>query len=152
MRRAFALPFALSLLLGLAAACGKSSAAWCSPGGPVAPGCNIPHDINLQVTPSSAAIAVGDTLRITATIANNPSNAAYAVSWSSSDTTKAVVNTNGLVFAKAASPGVSICASASAAGNATVVSCATVIVQAVPVRSSMAASGLAPSRPPGGLR
>jgi uncharacterized protein YjdB len=57
-------------------------------------------------------------------------SAAYSVLWTSSDATKASVDSTGLVTGKAASLGTAICATASGIGAASVQNCATVIVTA----------------------
>ena len=87
---------------------------------------------DVTITPDSSAIAVGMTLQMTATVSHNTTNAAYSLVWTSSDSTKAPVDSAGLVRGKAASPGVAICATASGPGAPAVENCATVIVMPSP--------------------
>ena len=55
----------------LFAACGRSSPATCD-SGLTAPGCNRPATILTAVTPDSAAISVGETIRIKHSVTYNP--------------------------------------------------------------------------------
>src|ERR1017187_1887505 len=120
MRRAMlSCPVGLALLEGFLGASGCSSPGWCSPRGPVAPGCDLPPEISVLVSPTNATIDVGMTIQMVNTIRINPPSTNYTVSWSSSDTTKAGVNVSGLVTGKALSPGVAICANLNAMGYST---------------------------------
>jgi hypothetical protein len=130
MRQSMKRVMSFALIAGLFTSC--ASPGVCSPGGPTAPGCDLPYPIYVTVTPASATISVDQTLQMADSIVSNPDNVAYAVSWSSSDTTKAGVNSTGLVTGKAPSPGVAICVTAHAAGYPTVVTCATVTIQQAP--------------------
>jgi hypothetical protein len=114
-----------ALLAGILAGCR-------SPTETVIGTCCAPYSISLLVRPMNATIAVGITIQMSDTISNNPSNLAYSVWWNSSDTTKATVDSTGLVRGKAASPGIAICATAVRAGFASVENCATVTVQPAP--------------------
>lgn len=97
----------LALQAILFAACGRSSPATCD-SGLTAPGCNRPATILTAVTPDSAAISVGETIRIKDSVTYNPTDAAYALSWVSSDSATASVDSTGLVTGLAASPQVLI--------------------------------------------
>jgi hypothetical protein len=121
----------IALAAGLMTACGRWSPATCGPGGVVAPGCDLPPQLFVLVSPANATIDVGMTIQMVDTIRTNLTSPAYTLSWSSSDTTKAGVNANGLVRGKAVSPGVAICATLGGMGYSTQ-SCATVIVQSPP--------------------
>jgi hypothetical protein len=85
------------------------------------------------LTPNVATIQVGQTLHITATLTS--SNAAVSPSslrWSSADSTKASVDSAGVVTGRAPTVGVSICALATNVGLAASTGCAQVIVDANP--------------------
>ena len=112
--------FRLGLAAGLLAGCAPTSPK--------------PAVSTVAVTPDVSTISVGQSVRIVATVSTNPSGSAYAVAWTTSDAAAAVVDSTGLVFGVAASPGVSICATAST-GNVSsdVTGCARIVVQPTPV-------------------
>jgi uncharacterized protein YjdB len=101
-----------------------------------APTSPTPSILQVQVAPGTGTISPGQSLRIVATVTTNPSGGAYAVTWTSSNAQAASVDSTGLALGVAASPAVSICATASS-GNArsNVQACATLVVQPVPVCS-----------------
>jgi uncharacterized protein YjdB len=83
------------------------------------------------VAPSSATISTGQSIHLSATVTAVPAASEYAVQWTSSDI-NATVDSTGLVVGVNGSPGVSICATASAAGSS-MKSCATVVVSPAPL-------------------
>jgi hypothetical protein len=127
----------LALIAGSLFSC-KALAGPCTPVGVIvpdtsdAPVCNVPRNlVYIKVGPTNDTIEVGMTVQMVDTITNNPTNATFAVSWRSSDTTKATVNSTGLVLGKAVSSGVAICATVVDVGF-DVESCATLNVEAAP--------------------
>ena len=89
----------------------------------------MPSVSQVFVTPSSATIAAGQSLPLIAAVTMSPTGSSYKVSWSSADSLSASVDSTGLVLGKAASPGVSICATATSGSNSSSVKgCATVVV------------------------
>lgn len=97
---------------------------------PTAPG---PAISRVVVAPSAATVSAGEQVRFVATVSTTPSGSAYAVTWATSDTAAASVDSTGLAVGKAASSGFSICATASTGNaNSTVTSCATLAVVVVP--------------------
>lgn len=131
--------FGIFLCLTTSTSACHSTPAPCSPGGLVAPGCNIPNLAYIKVSPTNATIDVGMTVQLVDTITNNPTDTTFAVAWSSLDTTKATVNSTGLVLGKAVSAGVAICATILDHGYDEA-NCATVIVQPIPPPPSGAMS------------
>ncbi len=95
------------------------------------PKASISHVV---LAPSAMTISVGESVRILATVTASPSGATYTVSWSSADSTSASVDSTGLVLGKAASPGTSICATATTSdrGSSTK-ACDSVVVQPAPL-------------------
>lgn len=81
---------------------------------------------SVQVAPSTATITVGQSVTLTAAVNTAPGVTA-TVTWTSSNPAAASVN-NGAVLGVAASPGVAICATATA-GTASQENCATIVVQ-----------------------
>jgi len=128
-----------------AAACTDKLGA-CNSDGSLAPGCSLPQPIVLQVTPPLATISIGQSLSMGQAIYDNPGFPSYSVSWSSADTTKAVVSANGIVKGIAPSPGVAICATASFAGDLIAHGCSTVVVQPDPPNFGPTTS-VRPTRP-----
>ena len=115
-----------------------------------APGCDdflpLPY---IKVSPTNATIDVGMTVQMVDTITpdlNNPTNPTFTATWSSSDTTKATVNSAGLVTGKAVSSGVAICATIVNPGYDED-TCGTVIVQVSPPSGPTASSSRARLRP-----
>ena len=94
---------------------------------PTAPivGTNI---TNVIVAPGSATLTVGQTVNLSAAVTAD-AGVAYTVAWSSSDLSKASVSSTGMVTALVATPGVAICAKATATvGASAQTGCASVIV------------------------
>jgi hypothetical protein len=89
---------------------------------------------SVLVAPSSATISVGQTVTLTAAV-NVDNGVTATVAWSTSSAAAASLsgssNTSTTVTGVASSPGVAICATASATGVANVENCATVVVQPV---------------------
>jgi hypothetical protein len=83
---------------------------------------------SVQVAPSTATISVGGTVQLTASVNTDPGVTA-TVAWTTSSAAAATVSSSGLVTGVAASPGVAICATATA-GTSTKNNCATVVVSA----------------------
>jgi hypothetical protein len=53
-----------------------------------APGCDLPPDlVYIRVSPTNATIDIGMTIQMVDTITNNPTNATFTATWSSSDST-----------------------------------------------------------------
>jgi uncharacterized protein YjdB len=82
---------------------------------------------SVLVAPDTATIRVGQTLRMTVTVQER-ADSVYSVAWASSDTTKAAVDSTGLVTGKATTQDVAICATAISTGHASVENCANVTV------------------------
>lgn len=84
---------------------------------------------SVLVAPSSATISVGQQIPLTAVV-DADAGITPTVKWTSSSTAAATVDLNtGLVTGVTASPGVAICATASAANVASKENCATIVVQ-----------------------
>ncbi len=83
---------------------------------------------SVLVAPSSATISVGQTVQLTAAV-NADAGVTATVTWSTSSSAAATVSQSGLVAGVASSPGVAVCATASASNAASVENCATVVVQ-----------------------
>jgi len=93
---------------------------------PTAPKASISQ---VLVAPGTATISPGQSVRIVATVSTSPSGSAYAVTWTSSDSGAATVDSTGLALGVAASPAVSICATANTGSvSSNVRSCATLTV------------------------
>jgi len=98
---------------------------------PTAPKASISQ---VLVAPGTATISVLQSVRIVATVSTSPSGSAYAVTWTSSDFGAATVDSTGLALGVAASPAVSICATASTGSvSSGVRSCATLTVSPAPL-------------------
>ena len=81
------------------------------------------------VAPGSATLTVGQTANLTAAVTAD-AGVTYTIAWTSSDATKASVSSTGVVTALVATPGVAICAKATAAvGASAQTGCASIIVQ-----------------------
>ena len=102
------------------------------------------------VAPGSATLTVGQTANLTAAVTAD-AGVTYTIAWTSSDATKASVSSTGVVTALVATPGVAICAKATAAvGASAQTGCASIIVQglanptpaSVSIASITGASGL----------
>lgn len=88
-----------------------------------------PSISQVLMAPGSATISVLQSVRIVATVSTSPSGSAYAVTWTSSDSGAATVDSTGLALGVAASPAVSICATANTGSvSSNVRSCATLTV------------------------
>lgn len=86
------------------------------------------------VAPGTATISAGQTVRIVATVSTNPTGSAYAVTWTSSNSAAATVDSTGLTLGISASPAVSICAIATTgSASSEVGSCATLTVSPAPL-------------------
>lgn len=86
------------------------------------------------LAPGTATISVNQTVKIAATVTANPSGATYTVVWSSADSASASVDSTGLVLGKSASPGVSICATATTSDRgSSMKSCVDVTVEPSPL-------------------
>jgi len=86
---------------------------------------------SVLVAPSSATISVGQAVTLTAAV-NVDAGVTATVAWSSSSsaaTLSSSSNTSTTVTGATSSPGVAVCATASATGAASVENCATVVVQ-----------------------
>ena len=89
--------------------------------------------VQLLVAPVTATVSVGQSVRLVATVTTNPGGRAYALTWTSSDADAASVDSTGLAEGMAASPAVSICATATAGSvSADVQACATLVVSPAP--------------------
>jgi uncharacterized protein YjdB len=86
-----------------------------------------PQVLSVLVSPSSASVPVGGTLRLSAVVAAED-GATAGVRWSSNDSLVASVSPEGIVLARAVSSGVRVCATSSA--DATKAGCAHVTVNA----------------------
>ena len=82
------------------------------------------------VAPNAATISVNQSVQLTAVV-DADAGVTATVAWSTSASGAASVTQAGLVLGLAASPGVAICATASAAGVASKENCATIVVQPV---------------------
>lgn len=80
------------------------------------------------VAPNAATISVNQSVQLTAVV-DADAGVTATVAWSTSASGAATVSPAGLVLGVAASPGVAICATASAAGVASKENCATIVVQ-----------------------
>ena len=89
---------------------------------------------SVLVTPDTATIYVGQTLRMTVTV-QEITGRPYSVAWSSSALALASVDSTGLVTGRAMTPRVVICAEASNVAFSSVVNCATLTVQVAPTTS-----------------
>lgn len=98
---------------------------------PTAPKASISQ---VLVAPGTATISPGQSVRIVATVSTSPSGSAYAVTWTTSEAAAATVDSTGLAVGIAASPEVSICATASTGSvSSGVRSCATLTVSPAPL-------------------
>ena len=115
------------LVLGTlaSASCRKSSSSCADIAGPGCGGSLIRVE-SILVSPSTGTVKVGGTLQLTAAVTSP--DVSYTLTWSSSKATAAGVVSSGLVTGKAASSGVAICATTSGTGEASVETCATVVV------------------------
>ncbi len=99
----------------------------------------------VNVTPSAASLAVGATQQLTATTldANGNTLTGRVVAWSSSDQTKATVNTSGLVTAAAAGTATITATSETKSGTSTITVNAVAVasVTVAPTSGSLAAGG-----------
>lgn len=82
------------------------------------------------VAPPTATITVGQQVQLTAAV-NADAGVTATVTWSTTSSASATVSQTGLVTGVLASPGVAICAVASAANVASVTNCASVVVQPI---------------------
>lgn len=95
-------------------------------------GCVFPSLVEMSVSPRTASIAMGMTVQMADTI-TTPTNVNFAITWSSSNSTQASVDSTGLVTGKAVSTGVAICAETTKAGYEYSTACGTVLVTAPPL-------------------
>jgi len=84
---------------------------------------------SVLVAPNAATITAGSDLQLTAVV-DADAGITPTVTWSTSSSASATVSQAGLVHGVLASPGVAICATASATGVASKGNCATIVVQA----------------------
>ena len=84
---------------------------------------------SVLVAPNTATITAGQDLQLTAVV-DADAGITPTVTWSTSSSASALVSQAGLVHGVLASPGVAICATASAANVASKGNCATIVVQA----------------------
>jgi hypothetical protein len=96
----------------------------------------------VTVAPASTVLSVGQTVALVASVNHDPTLTPILLVWSSSDSSKAIVDANGIVTAIAATPGVAICAEA--AGKK---ACATLIVSAAATVVPQMARARTPSVP-----
>jgi Bacterial Ig-like domain (group 2) len=85
---------------------------------------------SVLVAPNSATITVGQQVQLTAVV-DADAGITPTVTWSTTSSASATVSQTGLVQGMLASPGVAICATASATGVASKANCATIVVQAI---------------------
>lgn len=82
----------------------------------------------VRVTPANAMVSIGQSVQLAASVTVNAASTTAAIRWASSDSSKAIVDSTGLVVGRAVSTAVAVCATASLAGVSPAVNCASVTV------------------------
>src|SRR5262249_9437826 len=94
----------------VAVACHHDVTATVANGDPcIGPG-DAPLPNCVSIAPTGATLRIGDTVRAVASVSANSVGSVWKFDWSSSDTTRAVVDATGLVRAVNTIPGAAVCA------------------------------------------
>jgi uncharacterized protein YjdB len=107
--------------------CQSATPGFCDAGAPAGPGCQAANPVIVQVSPTSAVIAIGQTVQLTDAVAVDVGSGSPVVLWSSSDSLAASVDSTGKVTGRRVTLGIAVCATIredTAAGS----SCATITV------------------------
>lgn len=86
------------------------------------------YPITVEVRPSAASAAVGDTLELTATVSGAPRGSMPTIRWASSNDAVAMVTQEGVVMARAV--GMAVITATAAVGSRTAADAATVVISA----------------------
>lgn len=117
----------IALTIGSLQGCAETTPGACEGGDPVGPGCTLAPLFEIQVSPNSAAISIGEYVQLVDTVTTTAGSAPRAALWTSSDTLVAKVDSTGRVTGRRASSGVTVCATVSDNGTP-VEGCSMIIV------------------------